>query len=141
MELVRSVSPLEVELKQDSEAVSQQESTSANTKSDCFTMGQISVNDDCYVPPVDLGHLTGEQKSIAIQMLKEESVSFAKNVDDLGYAEDLQLKLNLSNTTPVQKTYSGIPHPLYPEVKGYIEYLLNKEYITKSRSPYSSPCV
>ena len=106
-------------------------------------MGKTSVNDDCYVPPVDLGHLTHDQKSIAIQMLKEESVSFAKDDDDLGYcySEDLQLKLNLSNTTPLQKTYSGIPLALYTEVKGYIEYLLNKEYITKSRSPYSSPCV
>ena len=104
-------------------------------------MGQNSVNDDCYVPSVDLGHLTDDQKSIAIQMLKEESESFAKDDDDLGCAEDLQLTINLSDTTPVQKTYSGIPRPLYPEVKGYIEDLLNKKCITKSRSPYSSPCV
>ena len=84
-------------MKQDSEAVAQQEGTSANTKSDCFTMGQTLVNDDCYEPLVDLGHLTDEQKSIAIQMLKEESVSFAKDDNDLGYTEDLQLKINLSN--------------------------------------------
>ena len=89
-------------------------------------MGQNSVNNDCYVPPVDLEHLTDEQKSITIQMLKEESESFAKDDDDLGCAEYLQLKINLSNTTPVQKTYSGIPCPLYPEVKGYIKDLLNK---------------
>ena len=78
VELVRSVTPVEVELKQDSEVTVEQEGTSANTKSDCLTMGQNSENDDCYVPPVDLGHLTDEQKSIAIQMLKEESESFAK---------------------------------------------------------------
>ena len=84
------------------------------------------MNDDCYVPPVDLGHLTDEQKSVAIQMLKEESESFAKDDGDLGCAEDLQLKINLGDTTPVQKTYSGIPRPLYPEVKGYIEDLSNK---------------
>ena len=117
VELVRSVTPVEVELKQDSEVTVEQEGTNANTKSDCLTMGQNSVNDDCYVPPVDLGHLTDEQKSIAIQMLKEESESFAKDDDDLGCAEDLQLKINLSDTTPVQKTYSGIPRLLYPEVK------------------------
>ena len=128
VELVRSVTPVEVELKQDSEVTVEQEGTSANTKSDCLTMGQNSVNDDCYVPPVDLGHLTDDQKSIAIQMLKEESESFAKDDDDLGCAEDLQLKINLSNTT-------------YPEVKGHIEDLLNKNCITKSQSPYSSPCV
>ena len=93
-------------------------------------MGQNSVNDDCYVPPVNLGCLTDEQKSIAIQMLKEESESFAKDHDDLGCAEDLQLKINLSDTTPVQKICSSIPCTLYPEVKGYIEDLLNKKCIT-----------
>ena len=72
-------------------------------------------------------------------MLKEEPESFAKDYDDLGCAEDLQLKINLSNTTPVQRTYSGIPRPLYPEVKGYVEDLLNKECITKSQSLYSKP--
>ena len=104
-------------------------------------MGQNVVNDDCYLPPSDLGHLIDEQKSIAIQMLKEESESFAKDDDDLCCAEDLQLKINHSDTTLVQKTYSGIPRRLYPKVKGYIEDLLNKDCITKSRSPYSSPCV
>ena len=95
-------------------------------------MGQNSVNDDHYVLPVNLGHLTDEQKSVAVQMLKEESGSFAKDDDDLGSAEELQLKMNLSDTTPVQKTYFGIPRPLYPEVKGYILDLLNKECITRS---------
>ena len=61
-------------------------------------------------------------------MLKEGS---AKDDD----AEDLQLNINLSDTAPVQKTYPGIPRPLYPEVKGYMEDLLNKKCITKSRSP------
>ena len=54
VELVRSVTPVEIELKQDSEAAAEQEGTSANTKSDCLTVGQNSVNGDCYVPPVDL---------------------------------------------------------------------------------------
>ena len=58
VELVSSVAPVEVELKQDSEAAIKQEGTSANTKSDCLTVGKNSVNDNCYVPPVDLGHLT-----------------------------------------------------------------------------------
>ena len=65
-EFVRSGTPAEVELKQNSEAPVEQESTSANTESDCPTMGQNSVNDDCYVPPVDLEHLADEQKSVAI---------------------------------------------------------------------------
>ena len=34
-----------------------------------------------------------------------------------------------------------IPKPLYPEVKGYIEDLLNRGFITKSKSSSSSPIV
>ena len=74
-------------------------------------------------------------------MLKEDSGSFAKDYDDLGCAEELQLKIKLSNTAPVQKTYSRIPQALHLEVKGHIDDLLNKEFTTKSQSPYSSPCV
>ena len=72
------------------------------------------MNDDCYVPAVDPGHLTDEQKSIAIQMLKDESESLVKDDDDLSCAEDLQLKICLSYTTLVQKTYSGITTTLLP---------------------------
>ena len=49
VDLVRSVTPVEVELKQDSKAAVEQEGTSASTKSDFLTMGKNSVNDDCCV--------------------------------------------------------------------------------------------
>jgi len=42
---------------------------------------------------------------------------------------------------PVQKKYTSVPRPLYPEVKPYIEDLLNYNFITESRSPHSSPVV
>ena len=42
------------------------------------------MNDDCYVQTVDLGHLIDEQKSIAVQILKEKSKFFSKDDDDLG---------------------------------------------------------
>ena len=35
----------------------------------------------------------------------------------------------------------SIPRPRYQEVKSYIEDLLNKQFITRSRSSYSSPVV
>ena len=41
----------------------------------------------------------------------------------------------------MQKNYTSIPRPLYQEVKHHIEDLLNKQFITKSQSPYSSPDV
>ena len=41
----------------------------------------------------------------------------------------------------MQKNYLSIPKPLYAEVKQYIENLLNRQFITKSKSPYSSNVV
>ena len=41
----------------------------------------------------------------------------------------------------MQKNYIFIPRPLYPEVKGYIEDLLNRGFIRKSKSPFSSSVV
>ena len=41
----------------------------------------------------------------------------------------------------VQKNSVAVPKPLYPEVKAYIEDLLNRDFIRKSFSSYSSPVV
>ena len=92
-------------------------------------------------PDVDLGDLSEDQKMVVINMLREETDSFSKNDDDIGCAEGLQLNINLSDSRPVQKNYTAIPKPLYPEVKQYVEDLLNRGWIRKSRSAYSSPVV
>ena len=49
------------------------------------------------------------------------------------------MNLTLSDPTPVQKTYTSVPRPLYSEVKCYIEDLLNRGWVTKSQSSYASP--
>ena len=51
-------------------------------------------------------------------MLTQEADSFSKDDDDddVGCAEGLQLYINLSGNCPVQKNYTPIPNPLYPEV-------------------------
>ena len=51
------------------------------------------------------------------------------------------MNLRLSDPTPVQKTCTSVPRPLYAEVKHYIEDLLNRGWITKSQSSYASPVV
>ena len=51
------------------------------------------------------------------------------------------MEINLKDNQPVQKKYTSIPRSLYPEVKQYIEDLLNQNFITESKSPYSSPVV
>lgn len=96
-------------------------------------------------PDVDLEDLTEDQtedQKIAVAtILREEAESFSKDDDDVGCAEGLQLKINLSDNRPVQKNYTSIPKPLYSEVKQYVEDLLNRRWVRKSRSAYSSPVV
>ena len=51
------------------------------------------------------------------------------------------MEINLKDSQPVQKKYTSIPRPLYPEVKQCIEDLLNQTFVKESKSPYSSPAV
>ena len=73
-------------------------------------------------------------------MLRENCHAFSQD-DEVGCMTDVQMKINLSDTKPVQKRYNSIPRPLYPEVKAYVEDLINRNWIKKSESPYSSPMV
>ena len=61
---------------------------------------------------MELGNLTEDQRQLAIIMLQEEEESFAKDNEDVGSIEGLQMNLTLSDLTPVQKTYTSVPHPL-----------------------------
>ena len=70
---------------------------------------------------VALGDLTKSQ-----QMMTEQAESFVQGDDDVGCIQGLQMKLELSDTTLVQKTYTSIPRPPYAEVKHYLEDLLNR---------------
>ena len=65
-----------------------------------------------------LGDLTESQPKIAMKMETEQAESFAQNDDDdVECTEGLQLNLVLSDTSPVQTTYTPIPRPMYAEVK------------------------
>ena len=51
-------------------------------------------------------------------MMTEQAESFAQNDDDdVGCIEGLQSNLELSDTSPVQTTYTSIPRPMCAEVK------------------------
>ena len=92
-----------------------------------------------HIKEVDLGDLTPDQKDIVTKMLYEESESFSNDDLDIGSAKDLQMEIRLSNSK--QKTYLAVPRPLYPELKAYIEDILNQGFITKSQSHYSQTVV
>ena len=135
IQLVQSVTPLDVKLKQD---VSYPE-VDRNDRVKNETVSNEDVPD--YIKQIKLDDLTDIQKQSALKLLCEERDSFSKNDDDIGNVPNLKLHLNLTDNIPVQKNYVAVPRPLYPEVKAYIEDLLNRNFIRKSNSPYSSPVV
>ena len=92
-------------------------------------------------PPVDVGHLTDEQQKVVKQMLMEESGAFARDDGDIGDIPSLQMTINLKDDIPVHKSYASIPKPLYQEVKQYVEELLARGWIVKSKSPFAAPVV
>ena len=100
------------------------------------------VYDEKLVPPVAVSDSLFSDQTLKIkQLLFEERDALCVDDQDVGCAENLQLKIDLSDKTPVQKNYIGVPKPLYSELKHYIEDLLNRGFIQKSKSPYSSCCV
>ena len=132
----RSVTPVAVKLKDPVEESYEQENP-CEENSAPKQSGSIS----CEMPEVDLSGLTIKQREQAEQLLREEADAFARNDNDIGCIPELQMDINLTDSQPVQKNYLAVPRPLYPEVKAYIEDLLNRGFIRKSKSPFSSSVV
>ena len=139
LQLIQSVTPVEVKLKADNVEKSSpklnEEIKIPNNN------GLRTRNWPKHLDDVDLGDLNIEQRTAATQLLIEEADAFAVHEDDVGCITELQMDIKLNDTTPVQKNYVALPRPLYPEVKAYIEGLLNKNFIRRSTSSYSSPVV
>ncbi len=96
------------------------------------------MNTGLWHPPVDLGHLSDSQREVVQKMLYKESSVFSKGDNDIGCFPSLQMSINLQDAIPVQKAYSAVPKPLFNEVKGYIQELLIKGWIVKSKSSYAA---
>ena len=150
LQLVQSVTPVEVRLKEPNDennnTAPEEAMTSEEPGGKQHGVPLLSqIDQDLDVPPhikdIELSGLTTEQKRTAIQLLTEEADSFAKDDSDIGCISGLKLDIDLHDETPVQKNYVAVPKPLYPEVKAYIEDLLNRNFIRKSTSSYSSPVV
>lgn len=92
-------------------------------------------------PPVDISRLTEHQQEIVREMLRTESGTFAQDDIDMGCIKSLEMSITLKDNTPIQRSYASIPKPLYREVNEYIEDLLAKGWIVKSKSTYSAPGV
>lgn len=130
LQLVRSATAVDVKLQESKDTT--QEDKGKETKTKCDVSSSRSAT-----PEVDLSDLTAEQQCIVREMLYEERNAFAADKDDIGCIPDLTMDINLTDKQHVQNNYTAIPRPLYPEVKHYLEDLLNKNFIRKSKSPYS----
>ena len=138
IEFVQSVTPVEVKFKEWPSAQTEHKLDSGIAES----KPQVAASETPqHIKDIDLGDLTEEQCKLATDILTEEQDSFAKDDNDIGMIQDLKLEINLEDKILVQKNYVAVPRPLYPEVKSYIEDLLNRSFISKSKSLYSSPVV
>lgn len=146
---VKSIYPVDVRPACTNENTAETVSASEKTDNEaCITehqkegqRQQTMCKHELWDPPVSVDHLTPDQQKKVKQMLREECNAFSKDEQDVGCIPSLQLKIRLSDTTPVRRTYTSVPKPLHKEVKEYLEDLLNRGWIRTSRSPYSSPIV
>ncbi|PIK46485.1 hypothetical protein BSL78_16646 [Apostichopus japonicus] len=93
------------------------------------------------VPSLDLSGLTVKQREVVTRMLKEENAAFSRDDFDQGCVPDLQMRIHVSDPRPSAENYASIPRPLYKEVKDYLQDLINRGWVTRSKSNYSSPVV
>ena len=85
--------------------------------------------------------LTEEERKKAQRMLWQERESFSVDENDIGCAEELTMDITTKDNIPVQRAYNSIPRPLIGEVKSHVEDLLNRGWVTRSKSAWSSPVV
>ena len=90
---------------------------------------------------INLNMLDEKKKKMVMSMLWDERKAFAKDADDVGDVPDLKMDINTVDEVPVQKTYNTISRPLYDAVKQHIEDMLNRGWIVKAKSAWSSPVV
>jgi transposase InsO family protein len=94
-----------------------------------------------WLPPVNLDHLSGEQRKMAEKVLREECDVFCRSKEDHGDIPDMEMELKLTDQIPVSCSHRRIPRPLYDEVKNFINDLITNNWIRESKSSYSSPIV
>lgn len=115
------------------------EKTKCSVRVQGVTASATEENSPLWHPPVDLSHLNEDQQAVVWKILYEESSTFAHDGSEIDCIPSLQMSINLRDDIPVQHAYSSAPKPLFKEVKDYIQDLMVKGWIMKSKSPYSAP--
>ena len=110
LQLVQSVVPADVRLKDVSENTRQLQNQHEPRDHRTTQNPDVPLIElPNHLKSVDLGELTGKQRQLASQLLLEEADAFAQNDDDIGSIPDLQMNIQLNDTTPVQKNYVAVP--------------------------------
>ena len=113
LQQVKSVTPLEVKLKEENSlSIHAEEPQNVDMPDICANEGSFTTCEEqsrSYIPDIDTEDLTEEQRLIVRKMLVEEAESFSKTNDDVGRAEELQVDINLTDSVPVQRKYTAIP--------------------------------
>ena len=123
LEYVLSIVPLEVTAKTESNINKQkpstisvleisEKSTSENEGKDCDHQHQQKV-----LEKTDLLGLTYDQREQVRALIKEENSVFSVDDDDVDNATSYQMRIHLSDKTPVQQNDNSIPKTLYDELK------------------------
>ena len=103
----------------------------------------LNSDSEKWQPPVPLptDKLSTADLAKVKQLLYEYSNIFSHDEADIGFAPDLKMDISMHDPSPVRQTYRSIPNALYSEVKDYIQDLLSKGFIRKSKSACASPLV
>ena len=131
LKLVQSVTPLELRFK-DPETPSHARDRSVNN---IHLLNGLRVTP--WLPEVDLSALTVNNR------IRQDSCWLKKQTHSQRAMMTLAAFQNWKWTgdQSVEKNYISIPRPLYPDVKGYIADLLDRGFIRKYKSPFSSSVV
>lgn len=89
-------------------------------------------------PPVNLDHLEERQKEMVEKMQLDECRVFTRDGNDIGCNPDHKMVINLKDDIPVRRAYTSILKPLLREVKKYVQDLLVKGWIVRSKSFYAA---
>lgn len=116
-------------------------SVEANIQSDGSC--RQSTSESIIAPQVSLGSLklSEKEKKQVTDLLARNGDVFARNDDDIRYVPELKLDIQMVDKVPVKTSYRFIPQALYDEVKDYLQNLITKGFVRKSKSPYASPLV
>ena len=91
MQLIKSVTLIEVKLASTGDS---KESESQYADNLGTGIGEGDTKPEAAIPGVDMTDLIMQQQEVVRKMLTEKATSFAKNDDDIGYIEGLQIDID-----------------------------------------------